>query len=203
MKKLITFASIALTLSILMTSCGSVSITKRQHTKGYHISHNNMEHKKDVSNAEKESNNLAEKDVEKENTHKSNSFHISEKKSVKSTSTRVEKNNVAEEVKSNEKTDITENVNHSDKTKETFNNDSKKAPSIVKNTSSKIKDAVNNSKETISQARNESGLSLLWIIVVVILILWLLGFLVGLGDIIHLLLVVALILLILWLLGII
>jgi len=48
-----------------------------------------------------------------------------------------------------------------------------------------------------------NGYSLLWIIVVVLLIFWLLGFLTGgfgIGNLINLLLVVALILLILWLL---
>jgi len=54
-----------------------------------------------------------------------------------------------------------------------------------------------------AKAATQNGYSLLWIIVVVLLIFWLLGFLtggVGIGNLINLLLVVALILLILWLL---
>ncbi len=50
------------------------------------------------------------------------------------------------------------------------------------------------------------ALSLLWIVILVLVILWLLGFITGgfgLGGLIHLLLLIALILLILWLLRII
>jgi len=60
--------------------------------------------------------------------------------------------------------------------------------------------------ETLRAHTSSDVLSLLWIVIVVILILWLIGFLLGgfgLGNLIHLLLVVALILLILWLLRII
>lgn len=201
MRKLITFVSICLTLSLLITSCGSVSITKRQHSRGYHISHNNMKHKKDVSNTENESTNLAQKDENIENTQKSISSPDNKKKAIKPLS--IGKNNISEQVKPITKTDLTQKTNQSENTKETFINDSKSAPLIVNNVSSKIKDTVNNSKERISNARNESGLSLLWLIIVIVLILWLLGLLFGIGDFIHLLLVVALILLILWLLGII
>lgn len=59
-------------------------------------------------------------------------------------------------------------------------------------------------KNISSPEPREDGLSLLWIIIVVILILWALGLIGGYGgSLIHLLLVIALILLILWLLGII
>lgn len=63
----------------------------------------------------------------------------------------------------------------------------------------------NNDLKELSQAKmsTANGYSLLWIIVVVLLIFWLLGFLTGgfgIGNLINLLLVVALILLILWLL---
>jgi hypothetical protein len=54
--------------------------------------------------------------------------------------------------------------------------------------------------------RSDDGLSLFWTVILVIVILWAIGFLTGgfgLGNLIHLLLVVALILLILWLLRII
>lgn len=54
--------------------------------------------------------------------------------------------------------------------------------------------------------RDDDGLSLFWAVILVVVILWAIGFLTGgfgLGNLIHLLLVVALILLILWLLRII
>jgi hypothetical protein len=61
-------------------------------------------------------------------------------------------------------------------------------------------------KAQFQSSRDDETLSLLWIVIVVLIILWALGFLVGglvQGGFIHLLLVVALILLILWLLRII
>lgn len=62
-------------------------------------------------------------------------------------------------------------------------------------------------KEKISPSdSSDDALSLLWIVIVVILILWLLGYALGglgMGGAIHILLVIALILLVLWLLGII
>lgn len=64
---------------------------------------------------------------------------------------------------------------------------------------------INNELKELSKAKtsNSNGYSLLWIIVVILLIFWLLGFLTGgfgIGNLINLLLVVALILFILWLL---
>lgn len=54
--------------------------------------------------------------------------------------------------------------------------------------------------------RDDSGLSLFWVVILILLILWAIGWLTGgfgLGNLIHLLLVAALVLLILWLLHII
>ncbi len=60
----------------------------------------------------------------------------------------------------------------------------------------------NNSNTMEAKAENRDGSGLLWTIIIVILILWLLGFFVGnVGGLIHLLLVIALILIILSLLG--
>ena len=60
-----------------------------------------------------------------------------------------------------------------------------------------------NIKKVGNAARESDGLSLFWIIILVILILWALGLLSGgwgLGGFINILLIIALILLILWLL---
>lgn len=205
MKTLITYASIFLTISILLTSCGSVSITKRQHTKGYHISHHNMKHNNDVSNTDEESKNVAEKAESIDQTQESierseiNSKKVAELENSKKTS-------IAKEIqpeKSNSVANVSEKKNNSDNAKETLTTDSKKAPFSVKKITSKVKDTVNNSKIKNLKAESDSDLSLLWIIILVVLILWLLGVLGGVGEIIHLLLVVALILLVLWLLGVI
>ena len=66
---------------------------------------------------------------------------------------------------------------------------------------------LSDSKQALNPVvRDDDGLSLFWAVILVIVILWAIGFLTGgfgLGNLIHLLLVVALILLILWLLRII
>lgn len=68
----------------------------------------------------------------------------------------------------------------------------------------KMKSTIAEKKAKNSAVSEGDGLSLLWIIIVVLLILWALGFISGnFGGLVHLLLVIALILLILWLLRII
>ena len=56
---------------------------------------------------------------------------------------------------------------------------------------------------TTSYDRNGDGLSLFWVVILIVLVLWALGLLAGLGGLINILLVIALVLLILWLLEII
>lgn len=58
-------------------------------------------------------------------------------------------------------------------------------------------------KKSERPASDSDGLSLFWIVILLILILWALGYAGGLGSLINLLLLVALILLILWLLRVI
>lgn len=58
-------------------------------------------------------------------------------------------------------------------------------------------------KKTERTASDSEGLSLLWIVILLVLILWALGYAGGVGSLINLLLLVALILLILWLLRVI
>ena len=69
-----------------------------------------------------------------------------------------------------------------------------------------VQNDITTAPENISQDDNgRAALSLLWIVIVIVLILWLIGLLAdgfGLGGLINLLLVIALILLILWLLRI-
>ncbi len=70
----------------------------------------------------------------------------------------------------------------------------------INHAASFIKDRLVNKPNTTSH--DVAGLSLFWVVILVILILWLVGFSAGVGDLINLLLVIALVLLILWLLGI-
>jgi len=68
----------------------------------------------------------------------------------------------------------------------------------------KLKSTFQDKKSKQTPHSDGEALSLLWIVIVVLLILWALGLIAGeFGGLIHLLLVIALILLILWLLRII
>lgn len=58
-------------------------------------------------------------------------------------------------------------------------------------------------KKSERTATNSEGLSLFWIVILLVILLWVLGYAGGLGSLINLLLLVALILLILWLLRVI
>lgn len=211
MKALFTFISICLTSTILLTSCGTVSITKRLHTKGYHVDYNNIKQNKNISTSEdvasKEPTQSTIKETESSNPSgkeiKSQPVDLTEKNTKTEKTIEVEENKTIKRKpkqitqKPTEKTQKNYAVDNFEDVSETFLNP-------IKKTTNKIKESVTNSKLAKSSTRSEGDLSLFWIVILVVLILWLLGALGGiLGDLIHLLLVVALILLILWLLGII
>ncbi len=193
MRKLITFSVTCMILSILVASCGSsLSITKRHYNKGYYISSNFR--KQSVSNP-KEDEKLIQI-AENETTyavidHKEKSAQVSQNNdNVPAGIITIESND-----KNEFSTESTENsfvTGTSEKVKNIF------APAV------NIKNAISNKKMKSTPASDGGGLSLLWIVIIVLLILWALGFISGnFGGLVHLLLVIALILLILWLLRII
>ncbi len=73
----------------------------------------------------------------------------------------------------------------------------------VKQVIAQLNHKLGNKTSTTSYDRNGDGLSLFWIVILIVLVLWALGLLAGLGGLINILLVIALVLLILWLLEII
>jgi Family of unknown function (DUF5670) len=75
----------------------------------------------------------------------------------------------------------------------------------IKRTTSFVMNRLTNKANTTSYRDNGNGLSLFWVVILIILILWAIGLAAGgfgLGGLINVLLVIALILLILWLLQI-
>lgn len=200
MKNLITFCVIFLTTTLMISSCGSsLSITKRQHTKGYYVSHNNVKsNNKTVSTEKIETSEANIENVKIDNE----TAAISSKETTTFTSamtaTDVVENNSIEE-------EVTVKVSETKEANTNVTERKELVPSAIKNTASKFKNVYSESKSKYAPAEGDAH-SLLWIIVVVILILWLLGYLGGYGatsGLIHLLLVIALILFILWLLRII
>lgn len=199
MKNLITFCVIFLTTTLMISSCGSsLSITKRQHTKGYYVSHNNVKsNNKTVSTEKIETSEANIENVKIENE----TAAISSKENATFTSAMT----ATDVVENNSTEEATLNTSETEEANTNVTERKELVPSAIKKSASKFKNVYSDSKSKHAPAEGDAH-SLLWIIIVVILILWLLGYLGGYAatsGLIHLLLVIALILFILWLLRII
>ena len=191
MKKNTLFTSIIIVTTVLLSSCGAnMSITKRHYNNGYYVSNTKMPSKEKQRGIEKwaqtktnESPNFAH------NKSEDNAINIDSAESL------IIDNNVM--VASNNKIEGSTNsrniIKHAIKQQAkilTHATEQNKHTSFRKN---KLSDD------------SDDPLSLLWIVIVAILILWVLGLLTGgfgLGGLFHLLLLIAVILLVLWLLRI-
>lgn len=198
MKNLITLSLTIGILSSLLFSCGSsLTVTKRHYNKGYHISYNKIPKSVDNKDEEKlisKTESYSTSNNTRETVNQTEEIAI--EKEIASVSASQE--DVSEmDLDDEEKTSIA---------KFDFKQEFGKVANTTQESVSKIKSSLSDKYVSIenSSPRSEDGLSMVWIIILVILILWALGFgFGGLGNLIHLLLVVALILLILWLLGVI
>lgn len=197
MKKL-TFYSIAcLAVGIILSSCQSnLSITKRHYTNGYYV---------DFGKSNKS---LAE--------NKTPSVPAEVKPVTPVSSVNVIANKPAAQSKSKELNEVSipatnpSGVSKALKIKKTLGSmpfigtpEAKKSAVSVNENVANQKLATDSVNKISDDEPARAALSLLWIVIVVILILWLIGILAGgfgLGGFINLLLVIALILLILWLL---
>lgn len=206
MKRIITFCILFMTVGIFLTACGtSYSITKRQHSKGYHVSSNKKYTAPDKTEKVEEDNEI---------TSNQSAEEVVFTKEINATSTlvsdvaeKITTNTVKEETKGSKNTATTSIYSTSDN--HTADDNTSKLSDRTDFTPLSILKTANNSMKssvTAMQSRtSREGLSLLWIVIIVLLILWALGYIGGIGSsgLIHLLLVIALILLILWLLRII
>ena len=195
MKKIITINIFCLLIIAFVSSCGTnSSITKRHYTKGYYVSHNKAKHKVVAGNKESK--------IVHQMTNETTAL-IPSKEIVKENSSNGDE--VASEVK-NKSPLVASSSN-----KPVFNKRYGAAKSLIKSAPGlKIFPSKESKHSFFSKSRpvasDGSGLSLLWIVILVLLILWALGLIsggFGLGGFINILLVIALILLILWLLRII
>jgi hypothetical protein len=181
MKKIITYTMLCLIAILLLPSCkGKMGITKRHYTKGYYVSHT-----KGKNNA------VASKTLPK-NVGSDNISSMS----VLSTVAKENKTELVPQPK--------ENTMASAFSVKKENTNLTPMPAY-KNTT--IAKPITEFKKLVliprTSAGDGEGLSLFWIVILVIVLLWAFGFLAGgfgLGGLINILLVVALILLILWLL---
>jgi len=187
MKKINILNTIAVVAILLFSACNSnSSLTKRHYSKGYHFSHSSGKHsvaKASDKKAPLKTTDIVVKPIEKNETTIAPINPINNDLIV---------SNEINYNKSNAKKNVTKIVKRIPAINEV-------APVI------KVKKAIFE-RPSPAAASDSAGLSLLWIVIVVLLVLWALGLLAGgfgLGGFINILLVIALILLILWLLRII
>jgi hypothetical protein len=196
MKNLFKFSIVLIAASTLFSSCGSdFSIMKRHYTSGYYV---------DYTKSNKEVAPKGDKNIEP--------VTIAQINSVPAAS----QQNNAPVISSEAKTEkapsklpgiknILPSINFPSITKQAHVN----TLPVLENPSAESNKAVYESPSTsnnVSDRDEHAALSLLWLVIVIILILWLIGLIAGgfgLGGLINLLLVIALILLVLWLLRII
>lgn len=191
---------LTLTASVLLTACGSsLSLTKRQHNKGYHVSMN----KKYTTTPQKE-----------------NILPVNETLNEFAVATENERMNASqEEFGASSSIIANDPIRHAEATSETPEIVEQKVEVSKSTALSSLVKSVNPQPRLIESAKSKvtstisafdrgsrgSGYSLLWVIIIVLIILWALGLIGGYGSsaVLHLLLVIALILLILWLLRVI
>jgi hypothetical protein len=186
MKNLFSLSILIAVVSILLSSCNSnYSITKRRYNKGYYVHHTSNKHSEVKSNETKVAKNVAKSTEDK-------IYVMPSAGEIAPPASRVE-----------EPTSLTAQSTK----KATKINDSRSGGKFELPAELSIKNQVKAIKSLAKRASadaSDEALSLLWIIVVVILILWAIGFLLEIGGpAIHVLAVIALVLLILWLLKII
>lgn len=194
MKKLITYLSICLIAGILFSSCKSnISIAKRHYNKGYYVDYNSGKH--DVTTV-KEEEKTALSNIDRPVNFKQ------EKVAQNSVSSQSDQNSVTEKniiVASNKK--MLPDVNAKQNTKQSLKSKIK----TITNPAAKIKHSLFGADKKSTASANDDALSIFWVVILILLILWAVGLLAGgfgLGGLINVLLVIALILLILWLLRI-
>jgi hypothetical protein len=198
MKKLLTFCSICITASMLFSSCASnFSIMKRHYTNGYYVDY--------TGNNKTITSKTEDKVAQPATETKVNEPQYSEKQDQVSASPVSSNNDKTPSLLANEKKALSK-INSHLANKQVLAN----KPGAVEGSFAENNKAVSESPKVVTGVADHddgarAALSLFWLIIVIILILWLIGILAGgfgLGGLINLLLVVALILLILWLLRI-
>lgn len=195
MKKYIYSIFLLAISSLILSSCGTLSFTKRVHNKGYHISY--TKHYSDSKN----------ENIEESTEQSIRAVKIDEVETKMGTTIAKQESEDLQIQKTNNtemKMEYASNENklHQITSTTKTNSVSESTPSF-----NPIKVIFNDNEprqiiKKMAPASDE-GLSLLWIVIIILLLLWLLGYIGGIGNFIHLLLVIALILLILWLLHII
>jgi hypothetical protein len=190
MKNLLKLMFLFVAMGILVTSCKTASVLKRHYNKGYYVSHSSKKNKVKPITNESSVGAVASESLPQKQTRLNNASAEQE----------LSLPTAADPVKF-----PTDRPNKKHKQKISSEN----SEEIVFNepsTKQFIKNPFKLSKAVASKATGDDALSLIWILIVVLLIIYVVGLLMdgfGLGGLIHILAVIALVLLILWLLKII
>src|ERR1700739_4790276 len=195
MKKLLTICSICITASMLFSSCGSnFSIMKRHYTSGYYIDYTSN----NKALTPKTEDRIAQPATETQ----ANAVSADKQSNLQANSISAN-NEKGPALLANDKKVLAKTNLHI-----TTRNTQANKPGVEESPFWVNNKAVSESPAALSSISDHdngerAALSLLWLVIVIILILWLIGILAGgfgLGGLINLLLLIALILFILWLL---
>lgn len=181
MKKIFTYTALCLMAILLMPSCKSkMGVTKRHYMKGYYVSHTKAKTNTPIAKTKT-------KQIEADKIASINVLNVKTKE-----------NSLKDQVVIQPKESIMASA-YPKKGMNTYSENKTSYKSItITQPFKELKQAV--SKVGTGQHEGH-GHSLFWIIILILLILWILGFLsASFGSLIHLLLIIALILFILWLL---
>lgn len=190
MKKHHGFSAIIIITCILFSSCGSnMSIIKRHYNNGYYMAFSEY---KQTSHTSKDE----EKVVQTKTQEPLNSIQFKAERNIKN-------GDFGQNIMPNNNDVPAINAQMQGKviSPQSIRQTIKQKTTFIKNRVAQIKHVLNETKKIKKNSVEGEGLSLFWIVILVILVLWALGFAGGflLGGLINLLLVIALIGLILWL----
>lgn len=200
MKTTITLFAFLLFAGLILPSCG-VTITKRQHLRGYYVSTNPRHH---VGKGEAVIKTDENKPVASTQSAAVEAVEATKLEVAEAPATINEHANAFDVIANDKQHDAAPAASvEASSTERTFSLSSmaQKVPMMKK-----MQSTVKKIKASSNAPTSGDALSLLWIVIVVLLILWAIGLLAGgwgLGGLINLLLLIAVILLILWLLRII
>jgi hypothetical protein len=187
MKKITLYTVYCIVTGFLLSSCGTnMSLLKRHYTKGYYVEHSSGKHKASL---------IERQDIDLRNEIAGQLHSQSKHSNAPDNFTNIEPKEPVENP-------IVKYESYPDKKIAKIHGKVEKKRGI---TEKKFPERVYD-KLVKDDSDTDKALSFMWVVIVIIFLLWLIGFLAGgfgLGNLIHLLLVVVLILLILWLLRII
>lgn len=202
MKKIKLLSLVVILISFVFSSCNSsLTITKRHSKRGYYVATNKIKKAHVFKNDKQE---LTELNTSEDPISDPLATTLENKENTSNLKGEDDKSTKTITLKENKSSDVVGELNSKAKPEKKTDKSLIEKVKAKTKTINTIQKSAFKAKKAVAPSSGHDALSLLWIVIVIILILWLLGLILGnLGSLIHLLLVIALILLILWLLKVI